>query len=50
MQVFQDWSRVQPIYQIFKERFVARIPQHANWTADGSDVHAVALEIEKQPK
>jgi Family of unknown function (DUF6166) len=50
MQVFQDWSRVQPIYQIFKERFVARIPQHANWTADGADVHAVALEIGKQLK
>lgn len=50
MQVFQDWSRVQPIYQIFKERFIARIPQHANWTADGADVYALGLEIENQLK
>lgn len=50
MEAFQDWSRVQPIYQIFKERFVARIPQHANWTADGADVYALGLEIENQMK
>ncbi len=50
MQSFEDWSRVQPIYQIFKERFIARIPQHANWTADGADVYALALQIENQLK
>lgn len=50
MQAFQDWSRVQPIYQIFKERFVARIPQYANWTADGADVSALAIEIESHLK
>ncbi len=50
MQVFQDWSRVQPIYQIFKERFVAHIPQHANWTANGADVYALALQIENERK
>lgn len=50
MQVFQDWSRVQPIYQIFKEHFIARIPQHANWTADGADVYVLGLEIENQLK
>lgn len=50
MQVLRDWSRVQPIYQTFKERFVAHIPQHANWTADGANVYALALQIENQLK
>jgi Family of unknown function (DUF6166) len=50
MQVFQDWSRVQSIYQIFKERFIAHIPQHPNWTANGADVYALALQIEAQLK
>jgi hypothetical protein len=50
MQVFQDWSRVQPIYQTFKEHFVARIPQYANWTADGADVHSLAVRIESNLK
>jgi hypothetical protein len=40
MQVLQDWSRMQPIYQIFKERFIAHIPQHANRTADDARVYA----------
>lgn len=50
IKVLQDWSRVQPIYHIFKERFIAHIPQHANWTADGADVYALALQIENQLK
>ena len=50
MQVLEDWPRVQPIYQIFKERLIARIPQHANCTADGSDVYALALQIEHHLK
>jgi hypothetical protein len=41
---------VQQIYQAFKEHFIARIPQHVNWTADGADVYALALRIEDQLK
>lgn len=50
MQALDDWSRVQHIYQAFKERFIARIPQHVNWTADGADVYALVLQIEDQLK
>jgi len=47
MEILNDWERVQPIYQRFKEHFVARIPQHTNWTADGADVLELALTIEQ---
>jgi hypothetical protein len=47
MEVFNDWERVRPIYQHFKDHFVARIPQNTNWTADGADVIALALAIER---
>lgn len=47
MEVFNDWERVRPIYQRFKTLFVARIPQHTNWTADGADVLALALTIDQ---
>ena len=47
MEVLNDWERVQAIYQRFKEHFVARIPQHTNWTADGADVLELALTIEQ---
>ena len=47
MELLNDWERVQPIYQRFKEHFVARIPQHTNWTADGADVLELALTIEQ---
>ena len=47
MEVFGDWERVRPIYQRFKDQFIARIPQNANWTADGADVLALALTIEQ---
>lgn len=50
MEMFQDWDRVQRIYQTFKEVFIAQIPQHANWTADGADLYALALQIEQQAK
>jgi hypothetical protein len=46
MEVFDDWERVRPIYQHFKDHLVARIPQNTNWTADGADVMALALAIE----
>ncbi len=48
MEVFDDWERVQPIYQRFKDHFVARLPQHTNWTADGTDIAAVARAIEQK--
>ena len=47
MEVLNDWERVQPIYQRFKGHFVARIPQHINWTADGADVLDLALTSEQ---
>jgi hypothetical protein len=47
MEVFDDWERVRPIYQHFKDHFVARIPQNTNWTAGGADVTALALDIER---
>ena len=50
MEVLQDWTRVQPIYQTFKERLIAQIPEHVNWTADGADVYALALQIEHEVK
>lgn len=46
MEIFNDWVRVQPIYQRFMDCFVAKIPQNTNWTADGSDLMAMALAIE----
>ncbi len=48
MEVFDDWERVRPIYQHFKDHFVAGIPQNTNWTADGADVVALALAIERR--
>jgi len=47
MEVLGDWDRVRPIYQHFKDHFVARIPQHTNWTADGADILAMALTMER---
>jgi Family of unknown function (DUF6166) len=46
MEVLDDWSRVQRLYQRFKECVTAQVPQDANWTADGADVYAWALRIE----
>lgn len=48
MAVLDDWKRVQPIYQIFKEKFVSRLPQNTNWTADGADILRLALAIERR--
>jgi hypothetical protein len=50
MEILQDWIRVQRIYQTFKERLIAQIPQHVNWTADGADVYALVLQIEREMK
>lgn len=50
MEVLQDWTRVQRIYQSFKERLIAQIPQHVNWAADGADIYALALQIEHEIK
>lgn len=46
IEIFNDWERVQPIYQRFMDCFVTKIPQNTNWTADGSDLMAMALAIE----
>jgi|SRR5579864_1009669 len=46
MEIFNDWERVQPIYQRFMDCFIAKLPQNTNWTADGSDLMAMALAIE----
>jgi hypothetical protein len=48
MAVFDDWKRVQPIYQTFKDKFVSRLPQNTNWTADGMDILRLALAIERR--
>ncbi len=50
MEVFNNWERVRPIYQRFKDQFIARIPKNANWTADGADVLVLALSIERTEK
>jgi len=47
MEVLDDWERVQPIYQLFKDQFIAKIPRNTNWTADGADVLALALSLER---
>ncbi len=46
MEVLNDWPRVRRIYHDFHTLFVSRIPRAANWTVDGSDIHAWALELE----
>jgi hypothetical protein len=48
MAIFNDWERVKPIYQVFKDEFVSKIPQNTNWTADGVDLLLMALAIEKR--
>jgi hypothetical protein len=48
MEVLGDWQRVQRIRHRFHDRFLARIPQNRNWTADGADILAIALEIEQE--
>jgi hypothetical protein len=48
MEVLGDPERVQRIRHQFHDRFVARIPQNRNWTADGADILAIALEIEQE--
>lgn len=46
MEIFNDWERVQPIYQRFMDCFVAKLPRNTNWAVDGSDLMAMALAIE----
>jgi hypothetical protein len=48
MEVLGNWERVQRIRHQFNDRFVARIPQNRNWTADGADILAIALNIERE--
>ncbi len=50
MEVFDNWERVRPIYQRFKDPFIARVPKNANWAADGADVLVLALSIERTQK
>jgi hypothetical protein len=46
MEVLDNWPRVQRIYQLFKDRFVAQIPQNRNWIAEGARVLTIARGIE----
>ncbi len=46
MEVLDDWQRVRRIYHDFHMLFVNKIPRAANWTADGSEIVAWALELE----
>jgi Family of unknown function (DUF6166) len=48
MAILNDWERVRPIYERFDERFVSQLPQNTNWTADGADILALALALERQ--
>ncbi len=48
MEVLGDWERVQRIRHQFNDRFVLKIPLSRNWTADGSDIFAIAVEIERE--
>jgi hypothetical protein len=48
MEVLGNWERVQRIRHQFSDHFVSRIPQDRNWTADGSDILAIALEMEQK--
>jgi hypothetical protein len=47
MELLGDWERVQRIRYEFQEFFAARIPQARNWTADGADIMAIVLELER---
>ena len=48
MAMLNDWERVRPIYERFNERFVSKLPRITNWTADGADILALALALERQ--
>lgn len=48
MEVLGDWERVRPISLEFRNTFIARLPRQRNWSADGSDILAIALEIERE--
>lgn len=45
MEVLGDWKRVKGLYPRFHDHFVMKLPKNANWTADGSDILAMALTI-----
>ena len=47
MEVIGDWERVKVLWSRFHDHFVVKIPKDANWTADGADVLATALAIER---
>lgn len=46
MEVLQDENRVRRLWPRFHDLFVKRIPDDANWTADGADILRIALAIE----
>jgi hypothetical protein len=48
MAILNDWDRVRPIYEGFNARFVSKLPRNTNWTADGADVLALALDLERR--
>lgn len=45
MDLFQDWTVVEPIYQDFKSRVIAPLKQGKDWEMSGMEVYAKALEI-----
>jgi hypothetical protein len=47
MKVLGDWNRVAPIWGLFRDHFVAKLPREANWTADGADILAIVQAIER---
>lgn len=47
MEVLGDWERVKVVWPRFHDHFVMKIPKDVNWTADGADVLATALAIER---
>jgi hypothetical protein len=47
MELLGDWDRIQRIRHEFQDVFAARIPQARNWTADGADIMAIVLELER---
>ena len=47
MEVLGDWERVKLLWPRFHDHFVMKLPRNANWTADGGDILATALAIER---
>jgi hypothetical protein len=46
--VLGDWKRVKPLWPMFHDEFVIKLPRDANWTADGATIFEIAENLEKQ--